>query len=73
MDGADGEKVEFTSENSYGKVATKVYKNLVNDTKLGFIVKRTEGDNEWAEKDVEHNRFIDLRHVSSDGTLDIYL
>lgn len=73
MDGADGEKVEFTSENSYGKVATKVYKNLVNDTKLGFIVKRTEGDNEWAEKDVENNRFIDLRHVSSDGTLDIYL
>ena len=45
MDGADGEKVEFTSENSCGKVATKVYKNLVNDTKLGFIVKRTEGDN----------------------------
>ena len=73
LDGADGEKVEFTSENSYGKVATKVYKNLVNDTKLGFIVKRTEGDNEWAEKDVENNRFIDLRHVSSDGTLDIYL
>lgn len=73
LDGADGEKVEFTSENSCGKVATKVYKNLVNDTKLGFIVKRTEGDNEWAEKDVENNRFIDLRHVSSDGTLDIYL
>lgn len=73
LDGADGEKVEFTSEDSYGKVATKVYKNLVNDTKLGFIVKRTEGDNEWAEKDVENNRFIDLRHVSSDGTLDIYL
>ena len=46
LDGADGEKVEFTSENSYGKVATKVYKNLVNDTKLGFIVKRTEGDNQ---------------------------
>ena len=42
-------------------------------TKLGFIVKRTEGDNEWAEKDVDSNRFIDLRHVSSDGTLDIYL
>ena len=73
LDGADGEKVEFTSEDSYGKVATKVYKNLVNDTKLGFIVKGTEGDNEWAEKDVENNRFIDLRHVSSDGTLDIYL
>ena len=40
---------------------------------MGFIVKKTEGDNEWAEKDVDINRFIDLRHVSNDGTLDIYV
>lgn len=73
LDGVEGETLEFTSEDSYGKVATRTYENLVNDTKLGFIVKRTEGDNEWAEKDVDSNRFIDLRHVSSDGTLDIYL
>jgi len=73
LDGVEGKTLEFTSEDSYGKVATRTYENLVNDTKLGFIVKRTEGDNEWAEKDVDSNRFIDLRHVSSDGTLDIYL
>lgn len=73
VEGAEGEKVEFTSEDSYGKVATKVYENLVNDNKVGFIVKRTEGDNEWAEKDVDSNRFIDLRHVANDGTLDIYV
>ena len=73
LDGVEGETLEFTSEDSYGKVATRTYENLVNDTKLGFIVKRTEGDNEWAEKDVDSNRFVDLRHVSSDGTLDIYL
>lgn len=65
--------IELTSEDSYGKVATKVYENLINDTKMGFIVKKTEGDNEWAEKDVDINRFIDLRHVSNDGTLDIYV
>lgn len=73
LDGVDGEKVEFTSDDAYGKVATKVYKNVVNDIKMGFIVKRTEGENEWAEKDVDSNRFIDLRHVSNDGTLNIYL
>lgn len=73
VEGAEGEKVEFASEDSYGKVATKVYENLVNYNKVGFIVKRTEGDNEWAEKDVDSNRFIDLRHVSNDGTLDIYV
>lgn len=73
LDGTDGETLELTSEDSYGKVATKVYENLINDTKMGFIVKKTEGDNEWAEKDVDINRFIDLRHVSNDGTLDIYV
>ena len=73
LDGGDGEVIQFTSEDNYGKVATKIYENLVNDNKLGFIVKRSEGDNEWAEKDIDSNRFIDLRHVSNDGTLDIYL
>ena len=73
LDGNDGEKLDFTSDDSYGKVSTKIYENLVNDTKVGFIVKRTDGDNEWAEKDIEDNRFIDLKHVCSDGTLDVYV
>ena len=29
LDGVEGETLEFTSEDSYGKVATRTYENLV--------------------------------------------
>ena len=39
---------------------------------MGYIVRRSEGDNEWAEKDVASNRFVDLSVVLG-GTVHIYI
>lgn len=52
----DGKEVEFTAEDDYGKIATI---EVETDKSIGFIVKRVEGDNIWAEKDVDEDRFID--------------
>ncbi len=39
--------------------------------KVGFIVRRKEGDNAWAEKDIEDNRFVEIADVFS-GVVHVY-
>ncbi len=56
---------------NYGGVVTKVSLtgDLEGTTRLGFIVRR--GD--WAEKDVDIDRFIDIPATAPNGELHIYL
>lgn len=51
-DGRDGQSVEFTQEDDFGKIA--VYQTNRTPSKVGFIVRRGN----WEEKDVSEDRFI---------------
>lgn len=61
-DGKDGKQVDFTGEDSYGKVAVC---NVSSACKVGFIVRL----NEWEAKDVEEDRFVEV----GEGTTEIWL
>lgn len=61
-DGKDGKQVDFTAADSYGKIAVC---NLSGAGKVGFIVRK----NEWEEKDVEVDRFVEV----GKGTTEIWL
>lgn len=61
-DGKDGKQVDFTGEDSYGKVAVC---NVSSAGKVGFIVRL----NEWEAKDVEEDRFVEV----GAGTTEIWL
>lgn len=61
-DGKDGKQVDFTGEDSYGKVAVC---NISSAGKVGFIVRL----NEWESKDVEEDRFVEV----GKGTTEIWL
>ena len=52
--GCEGQAVEFTAEDEFGKVA--MYQCKENTDKIGFIVRL----NEWEAKDVEADRFVDI-------------
>lgn len=67
-DGQDGHEVEFTQEDEYGKIAI-IRINAPGD--VGFIVKRVEGDNIWADKDVSEDRFID--QFNENGPTELWL
>ena len=43
--------------------------NLEGSTRLGFIVRK----NEWEEKDIDNDRFIDITETTEDGILHVYL
>ena len=53
-EGHDGEMVEFTADDSFGKVA--VYQCKYNTSKIGYIVRL----NNWEAKDVDADRFVDI-------------
>lgn len=61
-DGKDGKQVDFTGEDSYGKVAVC---NISSECKVGFIVRL----NEWESKDVEEDRFVEV----GNGITEIWL
>lgn len=54
-EGQDGKQVDFTAEDSFGKVA--VFKTTATEGKAGFIVRL----NEWEEKDIEVDRFVEIK------------
>ncbi|MDE6312332.1 MAG: type I pullulanase [Lachnospiraceae bacterium] len=62
-EGADGQTVEFRSEDDYGKIA--VYQTANTPEKIGFIVRK--GD--WEAKDVESDRFVEMK----DETTEIWI
>ncbi len=61
-EGKDGKQVDFSADDSYGKIAVC---NLSGAGKVGFIVRL----NEWEAKDVETDRFVKAK----DGVTEIWL
>ena len=61
-DGKEGKQVDFSAEDSYGKVAVC---KLTQPGKVGFIVRL----NDWEKKDVEEDRFVDAKN----GVTEIWL
>lgn len=67
-DGKDGSEYAFDGKDDSGALATVTYKDVNEDTKIGFLVKY--GD--WEKKDVEEDRYLDLTKAVK-GKLDVYL
>ena len=61
-EGKEGKQVDFNAEDSFGKIAVC---NLQGTGKVGFIVRL----NEWEDKDVEDDRFIEVK----EGVNEIWL
>ena len=70
--GEDGSTYEFNGEDEFGKVAT--YDITVGDIakQIGFIVRHSTKDNEWADKDTQIDRFVDITKAK-DGVIDVYV
>jgi pullulanase len=65
--GQDGNAFNFTSEDSYGKIATfKV--DLKGASDVGFIIRKGE----WLAKDVDADRFIPVSRAKN-GVLEVWL
>lgn len=61
----NAEEVEFDNKDilkdDFVKIVTLKVKKTENLKKLGFLVKRTEGNNPWSEKDVAEDRFVPVK------------
>lgn len=70
--GEDGSAYEFNGEDEFGKVAT--YDITVGNIskQIGFIVRHSTKDNEWADKDTQIDRFVDITKAK-DGVIDVYV
>lgn len=66
-----GMAYQFNGEDGFGKVLTQTLAgtNMENATKIGFIVRKDE----WVEKDVDQDRFIDLTNPNAEGEVHVYL
>lgn len=69
----NSKEVQFTEDGVDGKVAITNFNNMTDKSKIGFIVRQSTQNNEWASKDIESDRFIDLRYVNAMGEITIYL
>ncbi|TYR81872.1 type I pullulanase [Priestia megaterium] len=69
----EGQKVEFTESTDFGKKATFTVNNENGDLfdKVGFIVRKSTADNEWAEKDGASERFI--TKIAEDGSVEVWI
>ncbi|MDO4534351.1 MAG: type I pullulanase [Clostridium perfringens] len=65
-----GEGYDFTSDDSYGKIATINYENVINadERGIGVIIRRPD----WSNKDIETDRFINLAYANNDGVINAY-
>ena len=61
--------LKFETEGD-GVCATGTYSS--SSKEVGYIVRLSEADNEWAAKDVDANRFVDLKFVLG-GTVHVYI
>ncbi|WP_406566357.1 type I pullulanase [Jeotgalibacillus aurantiacus] len=68
--GADGQEIEFTEEDDFGKIANFTVSSDELFDRVGFIVKKREGDNAWADQEFG-DRFI--RQINEDGTAEIWI
>lgn len=71
VDGESGQEYEFTENDDFGKVAKFTVSSSNDFTKIGFIVKRVDNGNIWAQKDVDADRFIEK--FKPDGSAEIWV
>lgn len=71
----EGSSYQFSLYDQYGVVSDIDLSSFNVDTisKMGIILRKSTSDNEWAEKDVEVDRFITIPEKTSDGIYDIYM
>ncbi|RLQ95565.1 type I pullulanase [Falsibacillus albus] len=67
----DGQKVNFDAMDDYGKVAEVELNDPDGIEKLGFIVRKSTEGNDWASKDIDHDRYI--TRFDADGTAEVWL
>ncbi len=58
--GYEGARYDFNGETSYGVYAHYALSNWTGARQIGFIVRLTLPDNEWASKDPSPDRFVNL-------------
>lgn len=73
VEGQEGFGIEFTHEDDFGKVAVVPFTGLHDVSSLGIIVRRSTPSNAWAQKDVEHDRFIPLFRADEEGQIEVWL
>lgn len=71
-EGQDGARYDFNEESS--EMVATISLNGRKNSRFGYIIRKSEGDNDWVEKDPnkELNRYIDLSQILS-GTIDCYV
>ncbi len=67
----DGSQQDFTSEDSFGKVA-QFNVDVTGVDKVGFIVRKSTSADQWAGKDTNADRYF-LTSKAVDGKIDIYV
>ncbi len=63
------------SQYNFGGVVAKIDidENLSEIEEMGFIVHRSDSQNDWAEKDIDSDRFVTIPETTPTGTFHIYL
>ncbi|HEX2938260.1 MAG TPA: type I pullulanase [Ruminiclostridium sp.] len=56
-DGGNGQEVDFTGSDAYGQVAKVTFNG--NVSRAGIIVRQRVGTNDWANRDIGANRYIE--------------
>ncbi|WP_435390790.1 type I pullulanase [Jeotgalibacillus haloalkalitolerans] len=69
-DNGDGQEIQFTGEDDFGLTANFTVSSDELFNKVGFIVKKTEGDNAWADQEFG-DRYI--TKLNEDGTAEVWI
>ncbi|WP_208528133.1 type I pullulanase [Jeotgalibacillus salarius] len=67
---SDGQEVQFTDEDDFGLTANFTVSSDELFNKVGFIVKKTEGENAWADQEFG-DRYI--TKINEDGTAEVWI
>lgn len=68
-----GRKLEFVSDDSFGKVARTVLKQVTDGAEVGFVLRKSILGEKWLEKDGAKDRHIPLYWTSEHGQLEVWL
>ncbi len=70
--GGEAQAFDFSSSDSYGKIATvPLTGSYANMKKMGFIVRK--GGSAWTDKDIGSDRFLEIPETSEGGNYQIWL
>lgn len=67
-----GKQYDFSKDDDFGKVSTYDVELPDGAKQIGFIIRQSTKGNEWAAKDTDKNRFMDVSKAK-DGVLDVYV